>query len=142
MRIIDTGKGLLGFQRLSIMGLNEYGMQPFQRGKHYVVCNGEIYVDTPYSAIGITGPYSVGDTGYMDRDGYLYFNGRKDNVYNIHGRKVSAVKIENALNSLPQVQEAAVIFENMLCGPMLSSRCPLPQARTQLPCAASLKRTE
>lgn len=23
MRIIDTGKGLLGFQRLSIMGLNE-----------------------------------------------------------------------------------------------------------------------
>lgn len=43
MRIIDTGKGLLGFQRLSIMGLNEYGMQPFQRGKHYVVCNGEIY---------------------------------------------------------------------------------------------------
>ena len=28
---------------LSIMGLNEYGMQPFQRGNHYVVCNGEIY---------------------------------------------------------------------------------------------------
>ena len=48
----------------------------------------------------------------MDRDGYLYFNGRKDNVYNIHGRKVSAVKIENALNSLPKVQEAAVIFQN------------------------------
>ncbi|MFR3755023.1 MAG: AMP-binding enzyme [Enterocloster sp.] len=48
----------------------------------------------------------------MDRDGYLYFDGRKDNVYNIHGRKVSAVKIENALNSLPQVQEAAVIFQN------------------------------
>ena len=43
MRIIDTGQGLLGFQRLSIMGLNEYGMQPFQRGNHYVVCNGEIY---------------------------------------------------------------------------------------------------
>ena len=44
MRIIGYRvKGLLGFQRLSIMGLNEYGMQPFQRGKHYVVCNGEIY---------------------------------------------------------------------------------------------------
>lgn len=43
MRIVDTGEGLLGFQRLSIMGLNEYGMQPFQRGQHYVVCNGEIY---------------------------------------------------------------------------------------------------
>lgn len=30
MRIVDTGEGLLGFQRLSIMGLNEYGMQPFR----------------------------------------------------------------------------------------------------------------
>ena len=74
--------------------------------------NGEIYVDTPYSAIGITGPYSVGDMGYTDHKGYLYFNGRKDNVYNIHGRKVSAVKIENALNSLTQIQEAAVILQN------------------------------
>ena len=56
--------------------------KPFP-GVDVTLCNGEIYVDTPYSAIGITGPYSVGDTGYMDRDGYLYFNGRKDNVYNI-----------------------------------------------------------
>ena len=28
-RIIDTGKGLLGFHRLAIMGLTEEGMQPF-----------------------------------------------------------------------------------------------------------------
>lgn len=42
-RIIDTGKGLLGFHRLAIMGLTDEGMQPFQMGKSYVVCNGEIY---------------------------------------------------------------------------------------------------
>lgn len=42
-RIIDTGKGLLGFHRLAIMGLTSEGMQPFQMGKSYVVCNGEIY---------------------------------------------------------------------------------------------------
>jgi asparagine synthase (glutamine-hydrolysing) len=42
-RIIDTGKGLLGFHRLAIMGLHPQGMQPFQLGKDYVVCNGEIY---------------------------------------------------------------------------------------------------
>ena len=29
-KIIDTGRGLLGFQRLSIMGLTEAGMQPFE----------------------------------------------------------------------------------------------------------------
>ena len=42
-RIIDTGRGLLGFHRLAIMGLHPEGMQPFRLGKSYVVCNGEIY---------------------------------------------------------------------------------------------------
>ena len=42
-RIVDTGQGLLGFHRLSIMGLTPSGMQPFQLGKKYVVCNGELY---------------------------------------------------------------------------------------------------
>ncbi|MCR4719138.1 MAG: asparagine synthase B [Firmicutes bacterium] len=43
MRIIDTGNGLLGFLRLSIMGLHPQGMQPFEMKGSYVVCNGEIY---------------------------------------------------------------------------------------------------
>lgn len=42
-RIIDTGKGLLGFHRLSIMGLTPTGMQPFELDGSYVVCNGELY---------------------------------------------------------------------------------------------------
>ena len=42
-RIIDTGKGLLGFHRLAIMGLTDEGMQPFKSGKSYALCNGEIY---------------------------------------------------------------------------------------------------
>ena len=42
-RIIDTGNGLLGFHRLSIMGLTASGMQPFEMNGSYVVCNGEIY---------------------------------------------------------------------------------------------------
>ncbi|MBR4172930.1 MAG: asparagine synthase B [Clostridia bacterium] len=43
MKIVDTGNGLLGFLRLSIMGLHPQGMQPFELDKSYVVCNGEIY---------------------------------------------------------------------------------------------------
>ena len=35
--------GWLGFNRLSIMGLNEAGMQPFNRNGNAVVCNGELY---------------------------------------------------------------------------------------------------
>ena len=42
-RIIDTGHGLLGFHRLSIMGLTPEGMQPFCLGNSYAVCNGELY---------------------------------------------------------------------------------------------------
>ena len=42
-RIIDTGKGLLGFHRLAIMGLHPEGMQPFELHGSYIVCNGEIY---------------------------------------------------------------------------------------------------
>ena len=42
-RIIDTGKGLLGFHRLAIMGLQPEGMQPFELDGSYVVCNGEVY---------------------------------------------------------------------------------------------------
>ena len=43
IRIINTGNGLLGFQRLAIMGLHPEGMQPFSLDGNYVVCNGEIY---------------------------------------------------------------------------------------------------
>ena len=42
-RVIDTGKGLLGFHRLSIMGLHPEGMQPFSLDGCYAVCNGELY---------------------------------------------------------------------------------------------------
>ena len=42
-RVIDTGKGLMGFRRLSIMGLTPSGMQPFELDGSYVVCNGELY---------------------------------------------------------------------------------------------------
>lgn len=42
-KIVDTGKGLLGFHRLAIMVLHPEGMQPFELDGNYVVCNGEIY---------------------------------------------------------------------------------------------------
>ncbi len=42
-RIVDTGKGLIGFHRLAIMGLTDEGMQPFSLDGSYAVCNGELY---------------------------------------------------------------------------------------------------
>ena len=42
-RIVSAGKGLLGFHRLSIMGLTPSGMQPFEKNGSFAVCNGELY---------------------------------------------------------------------------------------------------
>ena len=42
-RVVKAGSGVLGFHRLSIMGLTPSGMQPFSLNGSYVVCNGEIY---------------------------------------------------------------------------------------------------
>ena len=42
-KIIDTGRGLLGFHRLAIMDLTSGGMQPFTLQGDAVVCNGELY---------------------------------------------------------------------------------------------------
>lgn len=42
-RTLETKSGWLCFHRLSIMGLDESGMQPFALDGDYVVCNGEIY---------------------------------------------------------------------------------------------------
>ena len=50
-RIVDTGHGLLGFHRLSIMDLSEDGMQPFELDGSYVVCNGEIYGFKKFRAV-------------------------------------------------------------------------------------------
>lgn len=42
-RTLKVSEGWMGFNRLSIMGLNEAGMQPFSLNGNVVICNGELY---------------------------------------------------------------------------------------------------
>lgn len=42
-RVLDLDAGTLAFHRLSIMGLTDAGMQPFEKDGCAVVCNGELY---------------------------------------------------------------------------------------------------
>ena len=42
-RVVNVGRGLLGFRRLAIMGLTPEGMQPFGLDGSWCVCNGELY---------------------------------------------------------------------------------------------------
>ncbi len=42
-RIARTGNGMMGFNRLSIMGPSIKGMQPFEYHGNMAICNGELY---------------------------------------------------------------------------------------------------
>ncbi|WP_181778983.1 AMP-binding protein [Pseudonocardia pini] len=51
----------------------------------------------------------TGDNGYLDRDGYLYFCGRRKDMIKRAGENIAAVEVEQVLLTHPAVAEAAVI---------------------------------
>lgn len=55
------------------------------------------------------GWFYVKDRGYRDEEGYLYIEGRSDDVIISAGWTMSAVEIENTLLKHPAVAEAAVV---------------------------------
>ena len=74
--------------------------------------NGVIYVTTKHHIEGIPDTYTVNDCGYIDRDGYLMFNGRQGDIINKGGYKISIPEMELYLQSLQGVSEVAVITIN------------------------------
>ena len=66
-------------------------------------------MNTPYHVEGISLPFSLKDKGYIDTNGSLHFLGRKDDICNINGLKISTSKIENALIKVFQTNELIVI---------------------------------
>lgn len=82
-------------------------------GVGITIRNEEIFIDTPYHVEGITIPFSLKDRGYVDEQGWLHFLGRTDDICNVNGRKVSAVKVTTALNELNGVVEAAVLAKHV-----------------------------
>jgi len=51
----------------------------------------------------------TGDYGWLDDDGYLYFVGRRDDLYKERGFRVSATEVEAAANRIPGVEAAALL---------------------------------
>ena len=74
--------------------------------------NGVIYVTTKHHIEGIPDTYTVNDCGYIDSDGYLIFHGRRGDVINKGGYKISIPEMELYLQSLQGVSEVAVITIN------------------------------
>ncbi len=51
----------------------------------------------------------TGDYGWLDTDGYLYFEGRRDDMFKRKGIRMSTLEIEAAAVDIPGVHRAAVL---------------------------------
>ena len=51
----------------------------------------------------------TGDYGHLDQDGYLYFEGRRDDMFKHKGTRVSTLEIEAAAMDIPGVRGAVVV---------------------------------
>jgi amino acid adenylation domain-containing protein len=58
--------------------------------------------------------YRTGDVGYLGEDGLLYLSGRSDEQVKYQGYRVELGEIAHALQSLPDVRDAAAL---LLCSP-------------------------
>jgi acyl-CoA synthetase (AMP-forming)/AMP-acid ligase II len=52
--------------------------------------------------------FHTGDFAYADADGFLFYEGRSDDVFKCAGEKVSAKEVEDAVLEHPGILEAAV----------------------------------
>jgi acyl-CoA synthetase (AMP-forming)/AMP-acid ligase II len=57
----------------------------------------------------VDGFYATGDLGYLDDDGYLFFTGRRDDMFKVKGATVYPSEVEAALQANPDVQRAIVV---------------------------------
>lgn len=51
----------------------------------------------------------TGDYGHLDEDGYLYFEGRRDDMFKHRGTRVSTLEVEAAAMDIPGVRGAVVM---------------------------------
>lgn len=73
------------------------------------VCNGEIFVESPFTALGLTKPYSCGDRGFMNDKGELFFCGRKQDVFSVKGNAVHAQRIKQIFKNIKGVENVCII---------------------------------
>ena len=52
--------------------------------------------------------YHTGDTAYVDKDGYIWFVGRSDDIIKSSGYRISPFEVESVLQQHPAVLECAV----------------------------------
>ncbi|GJL55244.1 MAG: acetyl-coenzyme A synthetase [Nitrospirales bacterium] len=82
----------------------------------------------------IQGCYTAGDVCHKDKDGYLWFMGRADDVVKVAGNRIGTAEVESALVSHDAVVEAAVIGKpHKTAGEMIKAFVILKEGQTETP---------
>jgi O-succinylbenzoic acid--CoA ligase len=79
---------------------------------HVRIADGEILVQGPTvapDALDADGWLHTGDSGHIDDEGFLWVEGRRDDVIVTGGENVSPAEVEEVLSAHPDVVEAAVV---------------------------------
>ncbi len=69
----------------------------------------EGYISGEDSKTGEDGWMSIGDLGHVDDDGFLYVEGRADDMVVVGGENVYPVEVERVIEDIPGVNEVAVV---------------------------------
>ncbi|WP_447971681.1 acetate--CoA ligase [Nitrospira sp. M1] len=82
----------------------------------------------------IPGCYTAGDVCHKDKDGYLWFMGRADDVVKVAGNRIGTAEVESALVSHDAVVEAAVIGKpHKTAGEMIKAFVILKEGQKETP---------
>ena len=111
-KIDSIGRAIPG---VTIQILDERGLEVPQGDKGEVVAAGSNIMQGYWRDPEATAKsfdhhgYHTGDVGYIDADGFIYLEGRKDNLLKVGGHRINPQEIEDALVATQLAVEAAVI---------------------------------
>jgi acetyl-CoA synthetase len=76
--------------------------------------------------------FLTGDYGYRDEDGYFWFLGRKDDLINSFGYRISPHEIERVLKTHPDVADCVALEEAIGSDKTIVVACIIPHAERML----------
>ena len=106
------GSSELGY--LSYAAMEDIEKKPRSVGKAFPgvllkIINNKIWAKSPYAAPEFRKWSTVNDLGYIDKEGFLFLDGREGGIINKGGIKIIPGDIEKIIRELPDVDDVAVI---------------------------------
>ena len=123
------------------VALLDENMQPVADGEEGMLCVPEDdpglflrYWGLPgeTAALRRDGFFLTGDYAVRDSDGYIWFHGRRDDIINSMGYRISPFEIERVLKTLPGVADCVAIDEAVSGDTIIVTACIIAETATRL----------